>query len=145
MDGRRAVMFGLIGFSLALVAAGRPSVASGQQNRQPVPRAVLKLIIQHPALDQYLNPAVPDRGPLVVSDHLLAPGITPSRFGEPVRILDDREVGSLSHLRFRSFELSGERARAVVEYKAKGVEAAFTLEHSRGWWSVVDAKVDKQN
>lgn len=143
MKGRPVVMFGLIGLSLAVVAAGRPSAASGQQDQQPVPRAVLKLIIQHPALDSYLNPAVTGRGPLVVSDHLLAPGITPSRFGEPIRILDDREVGSVSHLRFRSFELSGARARAVVEYKAKGVEAAFTLENNRGWWSVVDAKLVK--
>lgn len=143
MRGRRIVMFGLIGLTVAAVALGRPSVAFGQQNQQPVPRAVLKLIIQHPALDPYLNPAVAGRGALVVSDHLLAPGITPSRFGEPIRILDDREAGAHSHLRFRSFELSGARATAVVEYKARGVEATFTLENNRGWWSVVDAKVIK--
>lgn len=143
MNGHRVVMFGLVGLSLAVVAVGRPSVAFGQQNQQPVPRAVLKLIIQHPALDRYLNPAVTGPSPLVVSDHLLAPGITPSRFGEPIRIVDDREVGSLSHLRFRSFEVSGARAKAVVEYKAKGVEATFLLENNGGWWSVIDANVLK--
>jgi len=143
MRRRRVLMFGLIGLSLAVVAAGRPSVASAQENQQLVPRAVLKLIIQHPALDQYLNPAATGRGPLVVSDYLLALGITPSRFGEPIRILDEREAGSLSHLRFRSFELAGARARAVVEYKAKGVEAAFILENNGGWWGVANAKVVK--
>jgi len=143
MRGCRIVTFGLIGLALAAVALGRPSVAFGQQNQQPVPRAVLKLIIQHPALDPYLNPAVAGRGALVVSDHLLAPGITPSRFGEPIRILGDREAGALPHLRFRSFELSGARATTVVEYKARGVEATFVLEDNRGWWSVVDAKVVK--
>ena len=138
---RRIVMFRLIRLSLAAVAAGWPSVAFGQPNQEPVPRAVLKLIIQHPALDPYLDPAAAGRGPLVVSDHLLAPGVTPSRSGEPIRILGDREIGSLPHLRFRSFESSGAWARAVVEYRAKGVEAAFILENKAGWWSVVDAKV----
>lgn len=141
---RRIVMFRLIRLSLAAVAAGWPSVAFGQPNQEPVPRAVLKLIIQHPALDPYLNPAAAGRGPLVVSDHLLAPGITPSRFGEPIRIVNDREAGALSHLRFRSFELSGARATAVVEYKARGVEATFILENNRGWWSAVDATVVKR-
>ncbi len=136
-------MFGLIGLSLAVIAAGRPSVAFGQASQQLIPRAVLKLIIQHPALEQYLGASGPGQDPLVVSDHLLAPGMTPSRFGEPIRILGEREVSSLSHLRFRSFEVSGARAKAVVEYKAKGVEAEFMLENKGGWWSVIDAKVVK--
>ena len=137
-------MHGLIGLCLAVVVAGWPSLAAAQQSEQAVPRAVLKLIIQHPALDPYLNPATTGRSPLVVSDHLIAPGITPSRFGEPIRILDDREIGAVPHLRFRSFESSGTHAKAVVEYRARGVEATFLLESNRGWWSVVDAKVAKQ-
>ena len=141
MRQRPIAMFGLIVLTLTAVTLGRSSVALGQQNHQPVPRAVLKLIIQYPALDPYLNPAVAGRGALVVSDHLLAPGITPSRFGEPIRILDDQGASAHPHLRFRSFESSGARATAVVEYKARGVEAKFILENDRGWWSVVDAKV----
>ena len=101
------------------------------------------MIIQHPAFNQYLNPAITAQGQLVVSDHLLAPGFTPSRFGEPIRILDDQELGSLPHLRFRSFELSGTRARTVVEYEAEGVEATFVLENKGGWWSVVDANFSR--
>lgn len=107
-----------------------------------VPRAVLKLIIGHPALSKYLHPEIEGRVPLVVSDHLLESGVTPSKFGKPVRILSDREAGTLPHLRFTSFEVEGTRATASLEYKVEGVEAVFTLETSpSGWWKVVDAKV----
>lgn len=141
MRHRHIVMFGLVGLFLTMVAFGRPSAASEPENQQLVPRVVLKLIIEHTTLDQYLNPAVAARGELLVSDHLLAPGITPSRNGVPVRILGDGDLDSLPHLRFRSFELSGVRAKTVVEYGAKGVEAVFVLKNNAGWWSVVDAKI----
>jgi len=78
----------------------------------------------------------------VVSDHLLEPGVTPSRFGQPLRIVPDREVGTKPHLRILSFDVDGSRAKAVVEYKVEGVQAVFDLRRdSKGWWTVVDARV----
>jgi len=113
-----------------------------QQSPALVPRPVLKLIVEHPVLAPYLHPEAAGRVPLVVSDHLLEPGVTPSRFGQPLRIVHDREVGTEPHLRILSFEVDGSLAKAVVEYKVKGVQAVFDLRRdSKGWWTVADAKV----
>ena len=113
-----------------------------QQSPALVPRPVLKLIVEHPVLAPYLHPDAAGRVPLVVSDHLLEPGVTPSRFGQPLRIVPDREVGTQPHLRILSFEVDGSRAKAVVEYMVKGVQAVFDLRRdSKGWWTVADARV----
>ena len=118
-------------------------VAVGLQQPQPLlPRPALKLIVEHPVLAPYLPAEAAGRVPLVVSDHLLEPGITPTRFGQPLRIVTDREVGTKPHLRILSFDVDGSRARAVVEYEVEGVQAVFDLRRdSKGWWTVVDAKV----
>jgi len=142
MKSRHVTQIGLVGVLLAALASDRTLGASGQQSQQLIPRAVLKLIIDHPALAGYFHPEVAGRVPLVISDHLLASGVTPTKFGQPVRILSDREVGSQPHLRFQRFEIEGSRAKTMVEYKVEGVEAVFTLESSSaGWWKVLDAKV----
>src|SRR6266481_5158220 len=118
------------------------AIAAFQQPQPLLPRPVLKLIVEHPVLAPYLHPEIAGRVPLVVSDHLLEPGVTPSRFGQPLRIVPDREVGTKPHLRILSFDVDGSRARAVVEYKVEGVQAVFDLRRdSKGWWTVVDAKV----
>ena len=115
-----------------------------QQSQPLVPRPVLKLIVEHPALAPYLHPEALGRVPLLVSDHLLEPGVTPSRFGQPLRIVQDRDVGTQRHLRISSFEVDGSRAKAVVECRAEGVEAVFNLRRdSKGWWTVVDAEVSE--
>ncbi len=118
-------------------------VAVGLQQPQPLlPRPALKLIVEHPALAPYLHPEIAGRVPLVVSDHLLEPGVTPSRFGQPLRIVPDREVGTQPHLRILRFDVDGFRAKAVVEYRVEGVRAVFDLRRNpNGWWTVLDAKV----
>jgi hypothetical protein len=142
MKNHHVTRIGLIGVLLAALASGGTSGASGQPSQPLVPRAVLKLIIDHPALTAYFHPELAGRVPLVISDHLLAPGVTPSKFGRPVRILSDREMGSQPHIRFQSFTVEGSRAKAVIEYKVERLEAVFTLESSSaGWWTVLDAKV----
>jgi len=113
-----------------------------QQSPALVPRPVLKLIVEHPVLAPYLHPDAAARVPLVVSDHLLEPGVTPSRFGQPLRIVPDQEVGTQPHLRILSFEVDGSRAKAVVEYRVEGVQAVFDLRRdAKGWWTVADARV----
>src|SRR6266446_6518035 len=145
MTSRHVMQSGLLAVLVAVAASGWAVRASGQLSQQFVPRAVLKLTIDHPALAAYLHPEAAGRVPLVISDHLLAPGVTPSKFGQPVRILGDREVGSQPHIRFQSFEVQGTRAKTMVEYKVEGVQAVFNLESTAsGWWSVVDVKVAKR-
>ena len=113
-----------------------------QQPQALLPRPVLKLIVEHPALAPYIHPEIPGRVPLVVSDHLLEPGVTPTRFGQPLRIVPEREVGTKPHLRILSFDLEGSGAKAVVEYRVEGVRAAFDLKRdAKGWWTVVHASV----
>lgn len=81
MKNRHVIRLGLVGGLVAVVVSGWALGAPGQQSQQLIPRAVLKLIIDHPALAGYLHPEVAGRVPLVISDHLLAPGVTPSKFG----------------------------------------------------------------
>ena len=130
-------------FRLLIAVVAHWAGPSAFQHSPPlVPRPVLKLIVEHPALAPYLHPEAHGRVPLVVSDHLLEPGVTPSRFGQPLRIVHDRELGTEPHLRILSFEVDGSRAKAVVEYKVEGVQAVFDLRRdSKGWWTVADAKV----
>jgi len=126
---------------LGAAGLGWAGAAASQQSQALVPRAVLKLIIDHPAFARYLHPEIAGRVPLVISDHLLEPGVTPSKFGQPLRIVRDREVGSQPHIRILSFEIDGSRAKATIEYKVEGVRALFTLKRdSNGWWSVIDAE-----
>jgi hypothetical protein len=125
------------------VGAQRAAASTPQQQSQAlVPRPVLKLIVEHPALAPYLHPEVVGRVPLVVSDHLLEPGVTPSKFGRPLRIVHDQDVGTQPHLRISTFELDGSRAKAVVEYRVERVQAVFDLRRdTKGWWTVVEVKV----
>jgi hypothetical protein len=135
---RQVTQIGSVGLLLVALAPGGTWGASPQQSQPLIPRVVLKLIIEDPALAGYLHPELAGRVPLVISDHLLAPGVTPSKFGQPVRILSDREVSSQPHLRFESFKVKGSRAKAVIEYKVEGVVAMFVLEStSPGWWKVL--------
>jgi hypothetical protein len=130
-----------------LIAAGAHGICEShpQQSQPLVPRAVLKLIIDDAALAPYLHPEVAGRVPLAVSDHLLEPGVTPSKFGQPVRIADDRHVGTQAYLRILTFEVDGSRAKLVVEYRVEGVRVEFELRrNSIGWWSVADAKVERR-
>src|SRR5258707_4947241 len=118
------------------------AIAALRQSQPLVPRPVLKLIVEHPALAPYLHPEIAGRAPLVVSDHLLEPGVTPSRFGQPLQIVPDREMGTRPHLRILSFEVDGARAKAVVEYRVEGVQAAVDLlGESNGGPTVVGANV----
>src|SRR5436309_9033792 len=128
--------------TLAIVAQVLMAAVALPQSQPLVPRPVLKLIVDHPTLAPYLHPEVAGRVPLVVSDHLLEPGVTPSKFGQPLQIVPDREVGTRPHLRILSFEVDGSRAKAVVEYRVEGVQAVFDLRRdAKGWWTVADARV----
>src|SRR2546426_12226485 len=127
---------------LIAVVAHWAGPSAFQQSPPLVPRPALKLIVEHPALAPYLHPEVAGRVPLVVSDHLLEPGVTPSKFGQPLRIVPDREVGTQPHIRILTFKIDGSGAKATIEYKVEGVQGLFNLKReSNGWWSVVDAKV----
>src|SRR6266852_7824907 len=97
----RSVHVALVALScMVLVAAGLgwAGAAASQQSQALVPRAVLKLIIDHPALAPYLHPEVTGRVPLIVSDHLLEPGgyilMRPSNFMAAVLLA----VVALAHL-----------------------------------------------
>src|SRR5439155_22766343 len=107
----------LLIFTVAIIGQVLTAAAPLQQAQPLVPRPLLKVIVDLPALAPDLHPEVVGRVPLVVSDHLLEPGVTPSKFGRPQQIVPDREVGTRPHLRILSFEVDGSRAKAVIEYR----------------------------
>lgn len=131
---------GLAGIMLTLLAPGWAADPPSQPPQPLVPGPVVRLVIDHPALAVYLHPEVAGRVPLIISDNLLAADIKLSKFGQPVRIVHDLEVGAQPHIRFLSFQVDGRRAKATIEYKVEGVQAVFILEQrSSGWWKVVNA------
>lgn len=143
-NGGRAAITNTASFLFLVVHLSALRVEA-RQSPPLVPRSVLKLIIDHPGLASHFHPETRGRVPLVVSDHLLAEGVTPSKFGQPLRILADTAMGARPHLRFRRFEIQGNVAHAVVEYRVEGVEASFTLRRTDSeWWSIVEAKVSER-
>jgi hypothetical protein len=116
-------------------AGGAPQAPPGGAGQALVPPALLKLLIEHPILTKYIP-----RGPLLVSDSLLEPGLVPSRFGQRVEVVGDSELGDRACLRLLSFDVRGLDATAVAEYRAQQVEFHFALKRSAaGWWRVVGA------
>src|SRR4051812_23772903 len=94
-------------FAGAAHGLGPPTLTAGPADAAtPVDRAVVKLIIGDPAVAAYLLPERPGRLPLLISDPLVADGVTPSFSGQPVRFMPDRELKSLPHIRFASFDLT---------------------------------------
>jgi hypothetical protein len=133
----RAVVFAIV----AVALARSPLVAAPADAAPPVSRAVVKLIIGDPAFAAYLHPERPGRLPLLISDHLVADGVTPSFSGQPVRFMPDRELKSLPHIRFASFDLTSDGAETSVDYAAEQVRVVFTLRNRSGWWSVLKSQV----
>src|SRR3954451_7151053 len=129
-------------FAIAALVLGPSTLIAGPADAAtPVDRAVVKLIIGDPAVAAYLHPERPGRLPLLISDHLVADGVTPSFSSQPVRFISDGELKSLPHLRFSSFELTGDQAEAAVDYEVERVRVLFTLRNQSGWWSVVKSQV----
>ena len=79
--------------------------------------------------------------PLLISDHLIADGVTPSFAGQPVRFTSDAELKSLPHVRFTDFQTTGDLAQVTVDYAIEQVRIVFTLRGQSGWWSVVKSQV----
>jgi hypothetical protein len=131
----------VIPLALAALAAMPRAVAAADDPARPVSRDVVKLIIGDLALAAYLHPERPGRLPLLISDHLVTDGVTPSFSSQPVRFISDGELKSLPHLRFSSFELTGDQAQAAVDYEVERVRVLFTLRNQPGWWSVVKSQV----
>src|SRR3954468_2893958 len=129
-------------FAIAALVLARSTLIAGPAGAAtPVDRAVVKLIIGDPALAGYLHPERPGRLPLLISDHLVADGVTPSFSGQPVRFMTDMELKSLPHIRFASFDLTSDGAETSVDYAAEQVRVVFTLRNRSGWWSVLKSQV----
>src|SRR5437870_13787988 len=97
---------------LIAVVAHWAGPSAFQQSPPLVPRPALKLVVEHPAVAPYLHPEAPGRVSLVVSDHTLEPGVTPSRFGQRLRMVRDREVATQAHFGMLSFDVDGEGDKA---------------------------------
>jgi len=133
-------MSGWMLFATLVVSLG--AEAPAQAGRQLVPQSVVEVIINNSRLAKFFHPEVSDRVPLVLSDNLLATGLILTKFGQPVQIIPDREIGARPHLRFVRYELKGSEANVEIEYEVEGVHATFTLVKMSGSsWKVKGLKL----
>lgn len=126
--------------ALAALRCDDDSRTQQGDTRALVSPALLKLLLEHPALEPYLRRGAAGRSPLVVSDRLVEPGLAPSRFGQPIVIVGDAELRGRACLRVAAFDRSGSRATATVEVRPERSRVVFRLETAGGWWRVVGAQ-----
>ena len=112
-----------------------------QHKLELVPRVVLKLVVGDKQLQKYFHPEALGGMSLIVSDHLLADGITPSVFGKPVTIMGDKQIGDMPHLRIIKYNVKGKSASLAFDYTHKNIRVDCVVTEDNGWWSISDMKI----
>lgn len=107
-----------------------------------IPACIVKQIIDHNNLLQFLHPEIDERVPLIISDHLVDQKMTLSKFGEPVKILPESEIKTRPYLRFTGYTVNGGTAKVKVEYKIEGIVGSFIFtQDSENNWAMKDAQI----
>jgi hypothetical protein len=115
---------------------------SAEESTLLIPAEVVRLAIDHPKLAVFLHPEVPERVPLVISEHLLKPGIRLRKFSKPVLIVSDSIANTRPSIRFLSFEKKKNEYLVILEYNVQGVTAAFFLTRGvNNVWKLTKAQV----
>lgn len=88
---------------------------------------IVQSIIDHKQLLPYLHPEIAGRVPLVISDHLVGPGLKLNKFKKRVMIVPDKKVQG-AYLRFTVFscrtDVTYTYCNIVFEYPIEGVTGA---------------------
>jgi hypothetical protein len=99
--------------------------------------AVLKMILDHPDLQQYLHPEVEGRVPVrIKSNDALGTDVSVEKFGKPVAFVttaaatEDAPV-----LDVKAFDVAGDTVTFRIDYAAEGMTAKGELEKTGGQWS----------
>jgi hypothetical protein len=121
-----------------------------QQAKRPasdvnVPAEILAMAIDADCLQPYLHPEIEGRVPLVMADHFVAPGFSASKFGVPVKVVDEQEAQAGAYLKITWFLQHGALARVDLIYEVEGITAVVNFDQdSAGRWQVADCYVTER-
>ena len=123
-----------IGLLILSVLFSACSTSNLSATDPPVPVEMVRAIIDHPQVEQYLHPES-GRIPVVLSNRLLDPRIALSKYDHPVRIILDSSLKGQPFLRFTEFRVQGAVAHVGWEYPFEGSygEAVFQRSAEGAW------------
>lgn len=98
---------------------------------------ILQQVIDHPDLQQYLHPELPERKPLAVArTAAVSEGVKLSKFDSAVEIREEAELEGRPFLRFDGVEIDGAEAQVRLSYPVEGLRVDARLQREGGAWSV---------
>ena len=104
----------------------------------PERTAVLRAVLDGPALKGYLHPEGKDRVPLIVLENeAVTPPPVLHAHGEPVWILPRDRIGKRPYLELTSVEIEGYAATVGLSYPVEGLIGSVDLRNSDGVWRTV--------
>jgi hypothetical protein len=105
-------------------------------------QAIAQLVIDLPALQQFLHPELPERKPLVlISTSEVTPGLTLTKFDQPVQILDLEVAKGRPYLHITEWTQTGTKVRLKFSYPVEGVGGEAELESKDGKWRVTKSEI----
>lgn len=116
--------------------------SDSQEYQERIPTDIIKQIIDHKALQQYLHPEVEGRKPLIIADHLVDPGVSIVKFTMPVKVLPKTELRTNAYMEFTKFARSGNKAKIEMKYAVEGLICSFDFIKDRdGNWEIKNVRI----
>lgn len=117
---KMAVVFKKILLVQVLLTSSGIVSAAEKSIRYPKEK-IIQAILDDEHLQSYLRPNMPNRVPVVVSDHLIGRSLKLKKFNQPVLILSDEKVKT-NYLRFTAFDCkNGNYCNISFEYPIEGL------------------------
>lgn len=108
--------------------------------------AILRALLDLPALAPYLHPEIADRKPVrfALSDALPNPVPGLRKFDLPVLFFPEGELRKDPFLELTALTVEGDRARIEFRYDAEGVRGSATLARRNGSFRVLEANLSER-
>jgi hypothetical protein len=106
-----------------------------------VPKEVVSIVLDHPSVEKYLHPELPDRVPVILSTWLIESCEGIRKFGRPVLALPDKDIGNRPHFRFTKSHVQKNFAEVYFEYVAEGMHGFARVRRVGNQWTVEEIEL----
>jgi hypothetical protein len=106
-----------------------------------VPKEVVSIVLDHPSVEKYLHPELPDRIPVIVSTRLIESCEGIRKYGRPVLALPDTDIGTRPHFRFTKSHVEKNFAEVYFEYVAEGMHGFARVRRVGDQWTVEEIEL----
>ena len=138
-DDKRRYLFNVILQTIIFLIIG---CRSSNNSYLYIPANIVEQVIDYKDIQQFFHPEIKGRIPLLISNNLVDPNISLTKFGEKVKILPESEIKQDAFIKFDSFEVSGNSAVVKILYGIEGISAEFKFEKvSKEKWNLKQAKI----